>query len=113
MIYYRYFVTFITTLLSVTIVQAGCRIERKAMPCKLLQGITEREYSICLPESYNLEDTRTYPVIYLLHGGECHHTKWEENGHLKAVVDSLVSIQKNGRNDYSLSRSRQRQHDMV
>lgn len=88
---YRYIVFFVLAVLSCTSMNAGCRIERKIMPCKLLHGITEREYSICLPESYNPDDNRKYPVLYLLHGGGCHHTEWEENGHLKMIVDGLVS----------------------
>lgn len=88
---YRYIVLFVFVVMSCISMNAGCRIERSVMPCKLLHGITEREYSICLPESYNTDDERTYPVLYLLHGGGCHHTEWEEKGRLKAIVDSLVS----------------------
>ena len=39
------------------------------MPCKLLSGITERDYSIYLPDSYGKDVQKTYPVLYLLHGG--------------------------------------------
>ena len=30
--------------------QAGCRIVHEVMPCKLLPGIAEREYTVCLPD---------------------------------------------------------------
>ena len=86
-------ILFLTIVLfSLANAYAGCKIERSVMPCRLLQGITEREYTVCLPSSYNPDDARTYPVLYLLHGGGCHHTEWEENGRLKAVVDSLVAL---------------------
>ena len=39
------------------------------MPCKLLNGISEREYSIYLPGSYNTNELKSYPVLYLMHGG--------------------------------------------
>lgn len=82
---------FCIALLAPLIAYGGCRIERKTMPCKLLKTISEREYSICLPASYSETDNRTYPVLYLLHGGGTHHTEWEENGRLQTVVDSLVA----------------------
>lgn len=72
-------------------VYAGCRIERKTMPCSLLQGISQREYSVCLPASYSPDDDRRYPVLYLLHGGGTHHAVWEDDGKLQALVDSLVA----------------------
>lgn len=87
----KLFLAFLTAFLLTGNLSAGCRIERRVMPCKLLQGITEREYSVCLPASYDSQKERTYPVLYLLHGGGCHHTEWEENGRLQAVVDSLVA----------------------
>lgn len=33
--------------------QAGCRIVHEVMPCKLLPGIAEREYTVCLPDGYD------------------------------------------------------------
>ena len=70
---------------------AGCWLERKTMPCSLLQGISQRAYSVYLPASYSPNDDRRYPVLYLLHGGGTHHTVWEERGRLQALVDSLVT----------------------
>ena len=66
------------------------------MPCKLLNGITERDYSIYLPGSYSMEEGRSktedglYPVLYLLHGGGGAHTDWERNHHLSQLLDSLI-----------------------
>lgn len=71
--------------------QAGSRMEFTRMPCKLLQGIHEREYAIYLPPSYDAEPARKYPVLYLLHGGNCSHADWETYGHLQAVADSLIA----------------------
>lgn len=35
---------------------------------------------ITLPKAYELEQLKTYPVIYLLHGGAADHTQWTELG---------------------------------
>lgn len=87
----RYTVAFILVFCMLEITHAGSRIEFKKMPCTMLQGITEREYTIYLPDDYNLSDTCTYPVLYLLHGGNCSNTDWVYSGNLQTVVDTLVS----------------------
>lgn len=71
---------------------AQSRVEYKKMSCSLLQGITEREYTIYLPAGYDHATARTYPVLYLLHGGNCSNTDWARFGNLQSVVDSLVSV---------------------
>ena len=70
---------------------AGCRVEQRTMPVSLLQGVQERAYSVCLPESYDSDPDRIYPVLYLLHGGGDHHTTWELQGKMSQTVDRLVS----------------------
>ena len=66
------------------------RTEMKKMPCHLLNGITERDYAIYLPGSYDEEPLRQYPVLYLMHGGGGSHTDWERANHLSHVTDSLI-----------------------
>lgn len=66
-------------------------VTHTTMPCTLLQGITEREYTIYLPPSYEGNTTTTYPVLYLLHGGGCSNTDWEQYGKLSHVMDSLIA----------------------
>ena len=61
------------------------------MPCKMLKGITEREYGIYLPGSYEEDSLRLYPVMYLMHGGGGAHTDWERWNRLSQVADSLIS----------------------
>ena len=61
------------------------------MPCRMLKGITEREYSIYLPGSYDRDSLRRYPVLYLMHGGGGAHTDWERWNHLSQVADSLAN----------------------
>ena len=63
----------------------------KKMPCKLLKGITERDYSIYLPGSYEKETGKTYPVLYLMHGGGGSHTDWEKGNNLAQVANRLTN----------------------
>ena len=60
------------------------------MPCKLLKGITERDFSIYLPGSYEEEPLKKYPVLYLMHGGGGAHTDYEYYHHISQVADSLI-----------------------
>ena len=83
----------ITLLCSLVLVaQIPGEVTQLTMPCRLLQGINERAYSIYLPASYKPEGLRHYPVLYLMHGGGESHTVWQRNGHLQQVADSLIRI---------------------
>lgn len=66
-------------------------IKHTTMPCAMLRGITQREYTIYLPPSYEVDKTKTFPVLYLLHGGGCSHTDWEQYGGLSRMADSLIA----------------------
>ena len=71
--------------------EVGGRLLSLKMPCKLLSGITERDYSIYLPPDYEEASSKTYPVLYLLHGGGGAHTDWERNHHISQMLDSLIA----------------------
>lgn len=60
------------------------------MPCKLLKGITERDFAIYLPSSYEKDTLKTYPVLYLMHGGGGAHTDYERYHKISHVVDSMI-----------------------
>lgn len=60
------------------------------MPCRLLKGITERDYSIYLPGSYEEDTLRQYPVLYLMHGGGGSHTDYEQYHQISHMADSLI-----------------------
>lgn len=62
--------------------------EIKSMTSKIL-GV-ERGYSIYLPKSYTVDEDRTYPVMYLLHGVFGDHTNWVERGHVQDVANRLI-----------------------
>lgn len=65
-------------------------LQVKTLPCKLLEGIDECEYSIYLPGGYEEDTLKSYPVLYLLHGGGENNTVWQRKGNLKHWADSLM-----------------------
>lgn len=67
------------------------KIQTLKMPCKLLKGILEREYSIYLPDSYDTNKLKNYPVLFLMHGGGGSNTDWEKIHHLSEVANRLIS----------------------
>lgn len=48
------------------------------------------KYTVYLPDGY-AADTRTYPVVYLLHGANGDETHWRDRGNIEAVADSLIA----------------------
>ena len=48
----------------------------------------EQKYNVYLPKGYDA--SRTYPVIYLLHGLYGDYSNWVEVGGMKAVADELI-----------------------
>lgn len=86
----RYTLFFLFVWILSSYCGAKGRIEFRTMPCKMLQGISEREYTVYLPDGYDDSPNTYYPVCYLLHGGNCSNTDWETFGRLSAVSDSLI-----------------------
>ncbi|MCM1505468.1 MAG: esterase family protein [Muribaculum sp.] len=50
-----------------------------------------RAYDVYLPPSFDVEKSRKYPVLYLLHGMWGKNDDWTGRGHLKDVMDRLVA----------------------
>jgi enterochelin esterase-like enzyme len=78
-------------LCSAMSAQSKGRVEYLKMPCTLLQGITQRDYTLYLPPGYDAHDAEKYPVLYLLHGGGCEDTQWVTDGRLPQIADSLIN----------------------
>lgn len=90
------------TLFLIIIILATAQTAAAQMPDRPPQGIAEEEsltsevlgvergYSIYLPKSYTVEEERTYPVLYLLHGAYGDHTDWVERGHIQDVANRLI-----------------------
>jgi len=65
------------------------KVEYKTMPSKILD--VEREYSIYLPQNYENNTNKEYPVLYLLHGGGGSHKDWPGRGHVADVANQLIA----------------------
>lgn len=50
-----------------------------------------RQFTIYLPKSYEVETTKKYPILYLLHGMMGVNTSWFEDQRCKDVMDQLVA----------------------
>lgn len=50
-----------------------------------------RAYNIYLPQSYEVNTERKYPILYLLHGMLDTNQGWTMRGHLKDVMDQLTA----------------------
>ena len=61
------------------------------MPCQLLKGIKERDYSIYLPGSYATDTLRSYPVLYLMHGSGGDESAWLDLGFVNRIMDNLIA----------------------
>ena len=60
------------------------------VPCRQLEGITERAVTVFLPAGYRQQTERRYPVLYLMHGIKETPQVWQQKGRLCEVVDSMT-----------------------
>lgn len=68
----------------------GGRVYNLTMPSTLMQG--DRNYSVYLPEGYETDTLRRYPVLYLLHGlGNTNTKGWVERGNVEAIVNRVIA----------------------
>jgi enterochelin esterase-like enzyme len=59
-----------------------------SLPSKILKG--DRKYAIYLPSDYEASQ-RSYPVLYLLHGGGDDQTGWVQFGEVQHIADKAVA----------------------
>lgn len=67
--------------------QNGKVFDNLSMTSKLLKS--ERKYAIYLPHDYEASQ-RSYPVLYLLHGGGDDHTGWVQFGEVLLIADKAI-----------------------
>ena len=83
--------------LSVIIFLSGMTFSLAAQQGKVFDELTmqseilkmERKYAIYLPPDYESSD-RSYPVLYLLHGGGGNQIVWVQNGNVRHIADSVI-----------------------
>lgn len=76
-------------LLSCTSLFAQSRVyDNLSIPSKILK--MERKYAIYLPAGYD-QSQRSYPVLYLLHGGGDDQTGWVQFGEVQHIADQAIA----------------------
>lgn len=78
---------FIMVVFSVT-AQISKVSDNLSLPSKILKG--ERKYAIYLPPGYETS-ARSYPVLYLLHGGGDDQTGWVQFGEVQHIADKAIN----------------------
>ena len=67
--------------------QTGKVLENLSLKSKILN--MERKFAIYLPPDYDISQ-RSYPVLYLLHGGGDDHTGWVQFGEVLQIADKSI-----------------------
>jgi len=67
--------------------QSGRVLDDLSMQSKILKS--ERKFAIYLPPDYD-SSTRSYPVLYLLHGGGDDQTGWIQFGEVLHIADKAI-----------------------
>jgi enterochelin esterase-like enzyme len=68
--------------------QTGKVMDNLSMTSKILK--MERKYAIYLPPDYETSQ-RSYPVLYLLHGGGDDQTGWVQFGEVSHIADEAIN----------------------
>lgn len=76
-----------TATVSVATGQSGKVLDNESMPSRILNG--ERHYAVYLPPDYETSE-RSYPVLYLLHGGGDNQTGWVQFGEVLHIADTAI-----------------------
>lgn len=88
---HRFLHTVLALVISLsTLAQTGKVFDNLSMESKILD--MERKYAVYLPPDYETSE-RSYPVLYLLHGGGDDQTGWVQFGEVLHITDKAI---KNG-----------------
>ena len=73
---------------------SGAKVKFREFMSVALGG--KAQYAIFLPSEYNQKLSRSFPVIYFLHGMHNDHTSWTEKryGNLPLVIEKLILTHK-------------------
>jgi enterochelin esterase-like enzyme len=80
-------IIFLVGLSFVSFSQSGKVLDNLSVPSKILK--TDRKFAIYLPPDYETSQ-RSYPVLYLLHGGGDDHTGWVQFGEVQNITDKAI-----------------------
>src|SRR6187549_3426873 len=68
--------------------QSGKVYDNLSMSSKILK--MDRKYAVYLPPGYESSE-RSYPVLYLLHGGGDDQTGWVQFGEVQHIADKAIA----------------------
>ncbi len=78
---------FMTLFCAGLVAQQSKIYDNLSLESKILKG--ERKYAIYLPPNYETSE-RSYPVLYLLHGGGDNQTGWVQFGEVQYIADKEI-----------------------
>ena len=79
----------ILVLISIVSFAQGSKVyDNLSLPSKILKS--DRKYAIYLPPDYETSQ-RSYPVLYLLHGGGDDQTGWVQFGEVQHITDKALA----------------------
>ena len=81
-------VLFIFLAVPIISAQQGRVYDNLSLQSNILES--NRKYAIYLPPDYDRSE-RSYPVLYLLHGGGDDHTGWVQFGEVLHIADKAIS----------------------
>src|ERR1700733_15490729 len=73
---------------SILFSQTGKVMDNLSLPSKILK--MDRKYAVYLPPDYETSD-RSYPVLYLLHGGGDDQSGWVQFGEVQNITDKAIA----------------------
>jgi enterochelin esterase-like enzyme len=84
----KFFNTIVFIIISfISFGQNGKVFDNLSLPSKILK--VDRKYAVYLPPDYETSQ-RSYPVLYLLHGGGDDHTGWVQFGEVLSITDKAI-----------------------
>ena len=75
------------SVISMSFAQSGKVMDDLSLNSTILKG--ERKFAVYLPPDYD-SSSRSYPVLYLLHGHTDNHTGWIQFGEVKHIADQAI-----------------------
>ncbi|MBE0652360.1 MAG: esterase family protein, partial [Bacteroidales bacterium] len=75
------------SITSILMAQEGKVFDDLSMESKILK--MDRKYAVYLPPDYETSQ-RSYPVLYLLHGGGNNQSTWVQHGEVMSITDKAI-----------------------
>lgn len=77
------------TLCMTAPLAAQSRLETFTLHSEILHA--DKSCTVYLPDGYDRDTTRRYPILYLLHGAAGCHTDWSVKGNMRQIADEAIA----------------------